>query len=289
MTNKLIFIGSLILAVGLALCWYPLKVVSETQIGSAQLLFFAFAAASLCTLPWLAYQVKSWRGRSQSLLQVALSGSLSLTFLHFSLLYGEPLTVFGIFCLVPAVILFLRRTLGKAALNIGELAVLMMVIVASMIILFGIKGGLNYQWNELGAVVAGAACFLLFMLHGKVTDIPLGSKVAGIFICSTWLVGMAIIFSPRFINFPHDNAMSTSALYGALCLIPVVFSVLYILRDANTPHFLLWISLLLVISLISVALFKGEALTLPIGLSAGLLALAALLQSKRTLHTLKVG
>lgn len=188
MTNRITFIGWLILATGLALCWYPLKHLKGMQIGSPQLLFYAFSSASLCSLPWLAYQVKQWRSRTQYLLQIGLTGAVAITFLHFSLLAGEPQTVISIFCLIPVVLIFVLRMLSAESLNPSEFLIFLMIVTASLIAIFGQGEGLSFNWSELMALVAGLFCYLLFRQHNVALEIPLASKLSAILICSTWLV-----------------------------------------------------------------------------------------------------
>ena len=257
MTNRIIFIGWFFIAVGFALYWYPLKYLTDMQIGSPQLLFYAFSSASLCTIPWLGCQVKQWRGHAESLLAVGLSGSVMLTFLNFSLVSGDPLSVIGIFCLTLAAILLLKRVLSQQPIIFVEYFVLLLVLITSLVVLFVLRETTHFHWTQLTSVLAGASCYLFFKYHSSNLNVPLASKLSATFICSTWLVGMVVIFSPRFVSFPQENAVFFSVLFGVLCLLPVLLSVLVIFLVQPEESLLLWLVLVLVIAILSVGFFES--------------------------------
>lgn len=256
MTNKTIFIGWFSIALGLALCWYPLQYLKEMQIGSAQLLFYAFSSATLCTIPWLVYQAKQWQGSTQSLLVIGLSGSSMLVFLSFSLLSGEAASTFSIFCASAAVMMLYRRISTGDQLNVAEYFALVMIVLASITVLFEVKDGFSFHWRQLTAFLSGLSCYFLYKLLGNNVTIPIASKLSVIFICSTWMSGMAIIFSPMSVSFPQENAALSSMLFGILCLLPIQFSLLKVLQRPRDKYFLLWLILTLVVSVSSVRFLR---------------------------------
>lgn len=281
MTSRIIFISCFVVAVGYSLCWYPLQYLKAMQIGSPQLLFYAFSSASLCTIPWLALQVKEWRGHTESLLAVGLSGAVMLTFLNFSLLSGDPLSAISIFCLVIAIILLLKRALSQQSLIITEFMALLVVIVVSLVILFGLDDKLSFHWTQLTSALAGIACYLFFRYHGSSPAIPLTSKLSAIFICSTWLVGMVMIFSPRLVSFPQENAVLISVLYGVLCLIPILLSMLRIFLKQQEMNMQLWSMLVLSVAILSVGLFRHTLFDTPeLGAIIVLVVFAGILGTK---------
>lgn len=242
MTNRIIFIGWFLIAVGFAISWYPLKYLKGMQMGSPQLLFYAFASASLSTLPWLAYQAKEWRNRSESLLLFGITGSVMVTFLNFSIASGDPLGVVGLFCLTLSSALLLKRVLSNQALVFKEFLVLLLIIVVSLVSYFGMSATpYKLHWTQFTAIFAGIASYWFYKSHGSSHDIPLGSKLAAVFICSTWLVGMVIIFSPRFVSFPYENAVLMSIAYGVVFLIPIVISISKVFSVQDEKYLLLWL------------------------------------------------
>ena len=261
MTNRITSVGWFIVAAVFALCWYPLKYLKGMQIGSPQLLFYAFASASLCTIPWLAYQVKQWRNQTESLLVFGISGSVMLTFLNFSIVTGEPLDSISIFTFVISSILLLKRVHSEHPIVFAEFMVLLAIAIASLLVFFGLRTTpIGWHWSQFTAVIAGLACYLFYVKHAQSSGIPLGPKLAAVFICSTWLVGMVIIFSPRFVSFPYENAILISIFYGVVGLIPILLALLKIFSVPQEKSLLIWIVLVLVVAVISVEYFEVTAI-----------------------------
>ena len=253
MTNRITSVGWFLVAAVFALCWYPLKYLKGMQIGSPQLLFYAFASASLCTIPWLAYQAKEWRNQTESLLVFGITGSVMLTFLHFSIMGGEILGSISIFSLVVSSILLLKRVLSEQSIVFTEFLVLLVIAVASLLVFFGLRTTvIAWHWSQLSAVIAGLSCYLFYQKNGSNQSIPVASRLAAVFICSTWLVGMVIIFSPRFVSFPYENAVLISVLYGVLGLIPVLLAVLKVFSAPQEKNLLIWVALVLIVAVVSV-------------------------------------
>lgn len=281
MTNRIIFIGWFAVAVGFALCWYPLKYLKGMQMGSPQLLFYAFSSASLCTIPWLGNQVKLWQGHTDSLLAVGLSGSVVLTFLNFSLLGGEPLSVVSIFCLTLTAILLLKGVLSNQQLGVTEFLILLTNLLVSLVVLFVLQSTSQFHWSQFTAVLAGISCYKFFRYHSSSLAVPLASKLSAIFICSTWLVGMVIIFSPRLVSFPQENAVLISVLYGVLCLVPVLLAVLRVFQEQPERYLLLWVVLVLGVAILSVGSFESTVFDATrLGVIFSLIVIAYLLTIK---------
>lgn len=246
MTSKHKLIISICLSAGLSLCWYPLDILESMQMESSQLLFFAFATASIFTVPFMARQVGMWRDRTLELLIFALTGGVANVLLHYSLLFGNPVVAIAILCLAIVASLFLDRLARGLNLATGEFLVVLslLMVVASM--LLTISDLLIVHLSQILAVLAGVGFYRISLLNaGSEQDIPIMSRVAALFLASTWLVGMVLIFSPHSSSFPQDNAALYSALYGPIILIPVITSVVCILTKYKSRNLLLWVTLLL--------------------------------------------
>ncbi|PID45447.1 MAG: hypothetical protein CSB47_08570 [Proteobacteria bacterium] len=254
----MIFIGWLVLAAGLAVCWYPLRQLSDMQIGNPQLLFFAFSSASLCTVPWLVYQMKQWRKDAPYLLGVGLSGAVMLTFFHFAILNGNPQTVIGLFCLVPAIIMLVSKLLAQEVLDFTRFLSLVLIIAACLLAVLTTTGGIRAYWTDFISLIAGIACYLFFKLQHPTLKLPIMSRLSVILICSTWMVGMVIIFSPRVVSFPQENANLASVMYGIFCVIPVLLALLHVLSDKKEKHLLLWLALSLGVGVVGSVIAAGK-------------------------------
>lgn len=257
MTNRISSVGWFVVAAAFALFWYPLKYLKGMQIGSSQLLFYAFASASICTIPWLAYQVKAWRNQTEPLLMIGITGAVMLAFLNFSILSGDVLSSISIFSLVISSILLLKRVLSEQALVFIEFLFLLVVAVSSLLVLFGLgASSRGLHWSQFAAIIAGISCYFFFKKHSQSSEVPIASKLAAVFICSTWIVGMVIIFSPRFVSFPYENAVLFSVLYGVVGLVPVAIAVLKILSAPEENNLLIWVVSVLLLAVISVELVR---------------------------------
>lgn len=259
MANNLKFIISLCLSAGLGLCWYPLAKIGSMQIESSQLLFFAFSAASLLTVVFLARQVEKWRHNTLELLILALTGGVSTVLIQYALLHGNPIAVVSLFCMTLAVAFFLVHLVKGQNLVAGEFITIIVLILVAVSTLMVISGVLMPHWSQILAVLAGVGFYRLWLLNGQArSEIPIMSKLASLFIASTWLVGMVLIFSPRSTSFPQENTALFSILYGALILVPVMASVVFVLAKVNSLIFSIWITMLLSANLIGMFIHLGS-------------------------------
>ncbi|MGB1310333.1 MAG: hypothetical protein ACPG47_03940 [Leucothrix sp.] len=251
MTNKYKCIASICLSACLALCGYPLTVIQGMQLEHSHLLFFAFAAASLLMVVLMARQADRWRKKTPELLIYGLTAGVSTVLLHYSFLLGRPVAVVATFSTAVVVALFLDR-LGKGenlvAIEFSMILSLLMLAISTLFILSEFLVG---QWWPLLAILAGIGFYRLSLLGRAQDDIPVLSRVAALFVVSTWLVGMVLIFSPHSTTFPEENATVYSALYGLLILVPIMVSLVFILMNQNRQTLLLWLALLLSVNFIS--------------------------------------
>ena len=252
------------------------------QIESSQLLFFAFSAASLLTVSFLARQVESWRHSTLELLIFALTGGVSTVLIHYSLLHGNPIVVISLFCMTLSVSFFLVR-LGKGQnLAAGEFITILAVLLVAVSTLMVISNELVLHWSQLLAVLAGLGFYRLWLLNGHArSEIPIMSKLAALLIASTWLVGMVLIFSTRSTSFPLENAALFSILYGLVILGPIIASVIFILSEDNFKTFYLWVTVLLSANFIGVIFHGGTEFGSALVWPALLLLLAYIVQVAR--------
>ena len=252
------------------------------QIESSQLLFFAFSAASLLTVSFLARQVESWRHSTLELLIFALTGGVSTVLIHYSLLHGNPIVVISLFCMTLSVSFFLVR-LGKGQnLAAGEFITILAVLLVAVSTLMVISNELVLHWSQLLAVLAGLGFYRLWLLNGQArSEIPIMSKLAALLIASTWLVGMVLIFSTRSTSFPLENAALFSILYGLVILGPIIASVIFILSEDNFKTFYLWVTVLLSANFIGVIFHGGTEFGSTLVWPALLLLLAYIVQVAR--------
>lgn len=240
------------LSASIGLCWYPLSNLQSMQMETSQILFFAFATGALLTSPLMAHQVKLWRNKTLEMLVFGLVGGISIAVLHYSLMNGFPIVSLSLFAMSAVGSLFINRVMDSDPISAGEFLTLLSLLLASLLILLSIEQ-LSFHWTSGLAIIAGIGFYRLMMINqGSTSAIPLGSRVAAVFIAATWLVGMMLIFSPRANSFPLENAALFSALYGGMILLPIVISVVCLFLKHQLNAFLLWVALILVFNLGSI-------------------------------------
>lgn len=249
MKRKIVFFCALLFASVLALCWHPLLMISKTHLVDTQILFYAFSSSALLTVPVLFKQAKHWRPHVPLLVLYAVVSSAAFTTLQYLLLEGVSLTVISILCITLSCLLLF----SKAGAGMGlDFLVTLLVLIAAIMVLFIISGGLQNHWTEWSAVFVGILLYALLNIDRQSNVIPLGSKLSVSLVGSTWLIGMITIFSERFSSYIQDNAVGFSVIYGSLFLLPIIGSVLYILSSKNISVILIWLALLLVVSIADV-------------------------------------
>jgi hypothetical protein len=146
--------------------------------------------------------------------------------------------------------LFLARIMNGEPIPFRDFLIMLSLMLASLFMLLAMDG-LRIYWSHIFSIFAGVGVHRLMLLsHDASSQIPIQSRVAAVFIASTWLVGMVLIFTPRSNNFPLENASLFSALYGLIFLLPIMFSIVFIVIRKQFREFLLWITLLLGINLV---------------------------------------
>ena len=246
MMNKFAAICVLILSSALALCWYPLGIISKTHLVDTQILFYAFSSAAILTVPFLFKQANQWRPHAPLLVIFAILSSMASILLQYSLLEGESLIIISIICITLSGLLLFSK--AESVMTLDFLVITSITVLAIMV-LFLIGGGLKNHWTEWSAVLIAVLFFGLLRLDLYSSVIPLGSRLSASLIGSTWIIGMITIFSEHFSSYIQDNAVGLSITYGSICLIPIMASVLYVLSSKRANYVLLWLPLMLMVNL----------------------------------------
>ena len=232
MTSKFKFIALMLLSAGMGLYWYPLAKLESLQIESAQLLFFAFSSASILTVPFMAREANTWRKKTFELLIYALTGGASTVLLQFAFLQGSSTVVVALFCMAVLVVFFFNSMLSKQSFAISDFLLFLTLMLSASLLLLIANGLAVVQWWQLFAVLSGVgASRLLGVGEEDGSSIPVMTRVASIFLVSTWLVGMVLIFSPLSASFPKEHSTLFSFLYGAIVLVPIVAATVMIFQQ----------------------------------------------------------
>ena len=235
------------------------------HVDSSQLLFFAFSAASILTVPFLAFQVGQWRTRTLELLVFGLVGGISTGLLHYAFLNENPVPVASLFVGAAVAALFFDRLSKGAAIKAGDFLIMLSLTLVTVLILLTFREQLTFKWAQLLAVLAGVGFHQLMVLKKPPeTGIPLMSKVAAVFLASTWLVGIMLIFSPRSTSFPEENYALYCALYGGVLLLPMVISLVHVLVNKQLNVFFMWVTLLLGSNLAGALIYSNLSINSPV-------------------------
>jgi len=272
MTTKITIASLVLIALWLASSWYPIKYLSDMRLGSTQLVFFAFIAATLVTVPWLFLQVRQWITHSKALILIAIGGGVANTLLHLAVLNGELLRVLPAFSAVLISLLLLNQIFFSVEPKFSRSLTLASLVLVAGIGMRTLSGFGDIQSNEILAGLAGVGFYLALTVSIKSgKQLPLISKVSAIMVCSTWFVGMIIIFSSHTSSFPEQYAITLSGVYGLMCLLPSVVVICWLALNYDTRHLIFCFSLLLAFHL------AGLILLDQLLLSQGVLVILAIL------------
>lgn len=272
MTTKITIASLVLIALWLASSWYPIKYLSDMRLGSTQLVFFAFIAATLVTVPWLFLQVRQWITQSKSLILIAIGGGVANTLLHLAVLNGELLRVLPAFSAVLMSLLLLNQIFFSVEPKFSRSLTLASLVLVAGIGMRTLSGFGDIQSNEILAGLAGVGFYLALTISIKSgKQLPLISKVSAIMVCSTWFVGMIIIFSSHTSSFPAQYAITLSGVYGLMCLLPSVVVICWLALSYDTRYLIFCFSLLLAFHL------AGLILLDQLLLSQGVLVILAIL------------
>lgn len=242
------------------------------RLGSTQLVFFAFIAATLVTVPWLFLQVRQWITHSKALILIAIGGGVANTLLHLAVLNGELLRVLPAFSAVLISLLLLNQIFFSVEPKFSRSLTLASLVLVAGIGMRTLSGFGDIQSNEILAGLAGVGFYLALTVSIKSgKQLPLISKVSAIMVCSTWFVGMIIIFSSHTSSFPEQYAITLSGVYGLMCLLPSVVVICWLALNYDTRHLIFCFSLLLAFHL------AGLILLDQLLLSQGVLVILAIL------------
>lgn len=242
------------------------------RLGSTQLVFFAFIAATLVTVPWLFLQVRQWITHSKALILIAIGGGVANTLLHLAVLNGELLRVLPAFSAVLMSLLLLNQIFFSVEPKFSRSLTLASLVLVAGIGMRTLSGFGDIQSNEVLAGLAGVGFYLASTISVKSgKQLPLISKVSAIMVCSTWFVGMIIIFSSHTSSFPEQYAITLSGVYGLMCLLPSVVVICWLALSYETRHLIFCFSLLLAFHL------AGLILLDQLLLSQGVLVILAIL------------
>ena len=272
MTTKITIASLVLIALWLASSWYPIKYLSDMRLGSTQLVFFAFIAATLVTVPWLFLQVRQWITQSKALILIAIGGGVANTLLHLAVLNGELLRVLPAFSAVLMSLLLLNQIFFSVEPKFSRSLTLASLALVAGIGMRTLSGFGDIQSNEILAGLAGVGFYLALTISIKSgKQLPLISKVSAIMVCSTWFVGMIIIFSSHTSSFPEQYAITLSGVYGLMCLLPSVVVICWLALSYDTRYLIFCFSLLLAFHL------AGLILLDQLLLSQGVLVILAIL------------
>lgn len=232
------------------------------RLGSTQLVFFAFIVATLVTIPWLFLQVRQWISQSKALILIAIGGGGANTLLHLAVLNGELLRVLPAFSTVLMTLLLLNQVFFSVEPKLSRSVILISLVLIAGIGMRSLSGFGDIQSNEILAGLAGVGFYMALVVstkNGK--QLPLMGKVSAIMVCSTWFVGMMIIFSSHISSFPEQYAITLSGVYGLMYLLPSIVMICWLTLNYETRYLIFCYSVLLAFHLVGLILLDQLVLS----------------------------
>lgn len=250
-------------SIGWGLTWLPVKYLNQSGIDGIQLLFIAFSAASLLMLPLLLRQRKQWLPQINFLLFIALVGGIANIAFQTSLIYGDVVRVMILFYLLPIWSVIGGRIFLKEKIDRLRIITVISCISGAFLILGGMA--IFYQvptWIDVMAVVSGFSYAMNNLLFRATQEIPVGSKVAAMFMgCAVLLGSYLMIQTTNVVAEQSIDNIGLTILYGVTWLSLVSFGSQWGVTQIEAGRASIIIVMELVAAVISVAIILGEVLS----------------------------
>ena len=246
------------------------------------MVFFIFLSAVTVLLPVMFRERRAWPGHFGHLALIALFGGLANLLFQNALFYGDVVRVMILFYLLP-----IWSVLG-GRLFLGEKIDLVRGIALAAAISGGflILGGFQLlntppSWLDLMAIGSGFAFAMNNILFRASQDLPLGSKVAAMFLGVVILMGAYLLVSTD-VAWPGElSVLAYAAFYGIVWLMLITLGTQWGVTHLEAGRASIIIVMELVVAVISAVIILNHSLSLVETVGALLVITAAILEGFR--------
>ncbi|HFE39648.1 MAG TPA: DMT family transporter [Gammaproteobacteria bacterium] len=167
------------------LSWIPLKYFKESGIEGIPLVLMGYGTVAILLLPVFIRQYPRWREQQKYIwIILCFSGIANLTFTS-AIMYGDVIRVMVLFYLIPAWGVLGGWYFLKEKIDTVRSIAVVFALAGAFLVLGGPKiFNTAANWLDLLAIIAGFSLAMNNIAFRASSNLPIGSKMAAIFIGS---------------------------------------------------------------------------------------------------------
>ena len=268
---------------GWGLTWLPIKALNDMGLDSMLLIFTAFASGTLLLLPWLYRQRRAWKQHIFIMLMVALAGGIANVAFQTAIFHGEVIRVMILFYLLPVWSVLGGWIFLKEKIDVTRfIAIALCLSGAALILDVWHTSWQGISWIDLLAIASGMGLAATNILFRLTPHIPVMSKVAGVFIGCTVLIGLSLMIFSVSAAIPDNWALPLAMAYGAFWLTIITIGTQWAVTRMEAGRSAIIIVMELVVAVVSAALLTAAELKAA-EITGGLMVLvAAIIEGSRS-------
>ena len=277
----------LLSSIGWGLTWWPVKQLNAQGLDSLWMIAVAFVTGVVVLLPWLYVQRSQWQSKTGFMLGIALAGGVANVAFQLAIYYGDIIRVMILFYLLPVwSVIGGRIFLGERLDTLRIIAVL--ICLSGALIILDVSNVALLQtigWIDLMAIASGVSLAITNILFRSVLDIPLMSKISFMFLGSSVLIVLALLFFRPAVPDVAASVIVMTMLYGAIWLLFITLGTQWAVTKMEAGRSSIILVTELVVAVVSAALIAEHYLQWHEMVGGVLVLVAAVLEGLRSEHT----
>ena len=282
MNSRLAVPVLLISSIGWGLTWLALKGLNEMGLDGMQLIFIAFASATVVLLPWLFKQYASWKSSLAFMAMIALSGGFANVAFQSAIYHGDVVRVMILFYMLPVWSVLGGRIILKEKIDLIRVTAVVLCLSGAYVILDVWNTSWHgITWVDFLAIGSGLGLASTNILFRFTQNIPVMSKVGSTFIGCTVMTGIAIAVSSETVPLPDNSAVPLAILYGAIWITLITIGTQWAVTQMEAGRSAVIIVMELVAAVVSLALITNVELKIYEIIGGIMVISAAVLEGSR--------
>ena len=277
-------------SIGWGLTWWPVKQLNALGLDSLWLIAIAFLTGAVVLLPWFFVQRWQWRTKIGFMLCIALAGGVANVAFQLAIYYGDIIRVMILFYLLPVWSVIGGRIFLGERLDTLRIITVLLCLLGALIILDVSNVALlkTIGWIDLMAIASGMGLAITNILFRSVLDIPLMSKISFMFLGSSVLIVLALLFFRPAVPDVAASVIVMTMLYGAIWLLFITLGTQWAVTKMEAGRSSIILVTELVVAVVSAALIAEHYLQWHEMVGGVLVLVAAVLEGLRSEHTVLV-
>lgn len=270
-------------SIGWGLTWLALKGLNEMGLDGMQLIFIAFASATVVLSPWLFKQFAFWKSSLVFMLLIALSGGFANVAFQSALYHGDVVRVMILFYMLPVWSVLGGRIILKEKIDLIRIAAVLLCLSGAYVILDVWNTSWHgITWVDFLAIGSGLGLASTNILFRFTQNIPVMSKVGSTFIGCTVMIGIVIAVSSETVSLPDNSAVPLAILYGAIWITLITIGTQWAVTQMEAGRSAVIIVMELVAAVVSLALITNVELKIYEIIGGIMVISAAVLEGSRS-------